>query len=211
VKSQAVIQAVIFDIGNVLIEWQPERFYDAAIGAAARREMFCEVDLHGINDVIDAGGPFRDTIYTAALRYPRWQAEIRMWHDNWLQMASPAIEGSVALMHALQARGVPVFALSNFGIDSFALAQRHYPFLSGFDRAYVSGHMGVIKPDPEIYRRLEADCGLAPEALLFTDDRADNIAAADLRGWKTHLFTGPAGWAQRLVAEGLLSPQEAGL
>ena len=69
--------------------------------------------------------------------------------------------------------------------------------------------MAVIKPDAEIYARVEADCGIAPGALLFADDRADNIAAAAARGWQTHLFTGPEGWAARLVAEGLLSTEEA--
>ena len=125
-KPQAVIEAVIFDIGNVLIEWQPERFYDATIGPEARRRMFAEVDLHAMNDVVDAGGPFRETIYKAAARHPEWEAAIRQWHDNWIEMASPRIEGSIALLRALRAKGVPVLALTNFGIDSFAYAQTQY-------------------------------------------------------------------------------------
>ena len=205
------IEAVIFDIGNVLIEWNPERFYDWAIGRAQREALFAEVDLHSMNDAIDAGGLFRETIYDWADRHPDWSAEIRMWHDNWIDMASPRIEGSIALLRALRLRGVPVFALTNFGIHSFAYAQTQYDFLSEFDRAYVSGQMGVIKPDPRIYELVEADCGLAPARLLFTDDRADNIAAAQARGWQTHSFQGWQGWAQRLVAEDLLTEKEAGL
>lgn len=204
-------QAVIFDIGNVLIEWRPERFYDAVIGEDARRRMFAEVDLHAMNDAVDAGGPFRETIYQTAARHPEWEAAIRMWHDNWIDMASPRIDHSVALLRALRARGVQVFALTNFGIDSFAYAQTQYDFLSEFDRAYVSGHMGVIKPDARIYRMVEDQCGLAPGALLFTDDRIDNIVAARARGWKTHHFTGPGAWARRLVDEELLTGAEAGL
>ena len=69
--------------------------------------------------------------------------------------------------------------------------------------------MGVIKPAPRIYEMLEQDCGVAPERLLFTDDRADNIQAAAARGWQTHQFEGPQGWADRLIAEGLLTLQEA--
>ena len=164
-----------------------------------------------MNDAIDAGGLFRETIYDWADRHPDWSAEIRMWHDNWIDMASPRIEGSIALLRALRLRGVPVFALTNFGIHSFAYAQTQYDFLSEFDRAYVSGQMGVIKPDPRIYELVEADCGLAPARLLFTDDRADNIAAAQARGWQTHPFQGWQGWAQRLVAEDLLTEKEAGL
>jgi 2-haloacid dehalogenase len=65
--------------------------------------------------------------------------------------------------------------------------------------------MGVTKPDPRIYEMVEEDSGIAPERLLFTDDRAENIAAARARGWQAHLFDGPAGWADRLVAEGLVT------
>lgn len=204
-----MIEAVVFDIGNVLIEWQPERFYDAAIGPEARCAMFAEVDLHGMNDAIDRGGDFQGTIYATAERYPHWRKEIRLWHTNWIDMASPAIPHSVRLLRALRAGGVPVFALTNFGIGSFAYARTQYDFLNEFDRAWVSGHMGVIKPDPRIYELAEADCGLAPAALLFADDRADNIAAAAARGWQVHHFTGPEGWAARLVAEGLLNAKEA--
>ncbi|RID93013.1 HAD family phosphatase [Gemmobacter lutimaris] len=204
-------QAVIFDIGNVLLEWNPERFYDWQIGRAQREALFAEVDLHAMNEAIDAGAPFRDTIYDLADRTPDWAEEIRMWHDNWLDMASPRIDGSVTLLRALRSRGVAVFALTNFGIGSFDYAKTRYDFLSEFDRAYVSGHLGVTKPDPRIYERVEADCGLPPGSLLFTDDREANIAVARARGWRCHLFEGWQGWARRLVAEGLLNEKEAGL
>jgi len=203
-------QAVIFDIGNVLIEWQPERFYDAEIGEARRRAMFSKVDLHGMNDEVDRGGNFTQVVLATAERYPEWRKEIRMWHDRWLEMAAPEIPHSVRLLRALRARGVPVFALTNFGVQTFDdIAAPHYPFLSEFDRAYVSGHMKTIKPEPRIYEMVEADCGIAPGALIFTDDRPDNIDMAASRGWQTHLFTGPQGWADRLVAAGLLTKEDA--
>ena len=84
-------------------------------------------------------------------------------------------------------------------------------FLNEFDRQYVSGRMGVIKPDPRIYAMVEADCGIAPQGLLFVDDKAENIAAAGERGWRTHQFESWQGWAARLVAEGLLTMEEAGI
>lgn len=202
-------QAVIFDIGNVLVGWQPEAFYDGVIGSQARARLFAEVDLHGMNDDIDRGALFRETIYDWADRYPAWRAEIRLWHDRWTDIASPLITHSIHLQRRLRANGVPVFALTNFGSHSFAFAEPLYPFLSDFDRRYISGHMGVIKPDPRIYQMVEEDCGLPAESLLFTDDRPDNIAAASARGWQTHHFTGPQGFAARLVAEGLLTQQEA--
>lgn len=202
-------QAVIFDIGNVLIEWQPERFFDATIGPAARQALFAEVDLHGMNDLIDTGAPWRDTVLTWADRYPAHREAIRLWHDRWLDIATPPIDHSIRLQRRLRAKGVPVFALSNFGVQTFALAEQHYDFLHDFDRRYISGHMKVIKPDAAIYAAVEQDCALPPEALLFTDDRIDNITAAADRGWQTHLFDGPAGFAARLVSAGLLTEDEA--
>ena len=198
------IAAVIFDIGNVLIEWNPERHYDARIGEERRRALFDALDLHGMNERVDRGETFRDVIAETAAAHPGWHDEIMLWHDEWLHMAQPAIDGSVAILRDLKARGVPVFALSNFGIQTFALAEPVYPFLGAFDRRYISGHMGVTKPAAEIYAEVEADCGLPADRLFFTDDRHDNIAAAAARGWQTHLFDGPAGLAARLRDEGVL-------
>jgi len=202
-------QAVIFDIGNVLIEWQPERYYDRVVGEERRRAMFATVDLHGMNERVDRGGDFRQVIYDTAAQYPEFGDEIRMWHDRWLALATPAIDHSVRLLHALRRTGIPVFTLTNFGIGSFALTETTFDFLQEFDRRYISGHMGVTKPTPEIYKMVEEDCAIPPERLLFTDDRAENIAAAATRGWQTHLFTGSQGWARRLIEAELLTEENA--
>ena len=205
------IQAVIFDIGRVLIEWQPERLYDSIIGEVARKELFAAVDLHKMNDAVDLGEPLLDTVTAHAKKHPEHAESIQIWHDRWIEMASPAIDWSVTLMTRLQDNGVPVLALSNFGIDTFAHAQSVYPFLKNFDQQYVSGHLGQVKPYNEIYASLEAKCGFAPDTLLFTDDRPENIETAMQRGWHGHVFTDPKGWAERLVFEHLLTPAQAGL
>lgn len=204
-------EAVIFDIGNVLTRWQPEAFYDRVIGIDRRQELFAAVDLHEMNLRVDAGALFRETIYATADQHPDWAVEIRWWYDRWIELASPRIEGSIALLRALRAKGVPVFSLTNFGSYSYEEARDKLDFLSEFDREYVSGRMGVVKPDPQIYAMVEADCGIAPERLLFADDKAENITAAARRGWRTHQFESWQGWAARLVAEGLLTETEAGL
>ncbi|MFS4581406.1 HAD family hydrolase [Phaeobacter sp. C3_T13_0] len=203
------IKAVVFDIGRVLIEWEPERFYDAKIGKSKREALFREVDLHGMNLGVDRGDDFKGAVYALADRHPEWADEIRHWHDSWLQMASPDIPHSVRLMRELRQNGVPVFALTNFGVGTFELAKITYPFFSEFDRAFVSGHLRTIKPEAEIYAHLEQETGIAPKQLLFTDDRPENIEAAAARGWQTHLFTHPQTWADRLVSEGLLTAEAA--
>lgn len=203
------IDAVILDIGRVLIDWQPEAFFDRAIGPARRRALFAQVDLWAMNDAVDRGADFAASIAALAGAHPDWATEIQLWHDHWIDMAQPAIPGSVHLLHALKTRGTPVYALTNFGITTFQIARAAYPFLDLFDRSFVSGHLGVMKPEPEIYAILEAETGHAPERLLFTDDRPENVDAAQARGWQAHLFTGPEGWAARLVQAGLLTTQEA--
>lgn len=203
------VEAVVFDIGNVLIEWNPERYYDAVIGEERRRAMFSAVDLHEMNDQVDRGALFKETIYAKSDEYPEYRDEIRMWFDQWIKMASPDIPHSVKLLRALRAKNIPVFALSNFGIGSFEYAETIYPFLGEFDRRYVSGYMQVVKPNHTIYQLVENDCGVAPSGLLFADDRQENIDAAIARGWQTHLFDVPQGFADRLQAEGLLSAHEA--
>lgn len=204
-------EAVIFDIGNVLTRWQPEAFYDRVIGEERRLALFRAVDLHGMNALVDDGALFCETIYGWADRHPDWGPEIRMWYDRWIELASPRIEGSIALLRALRAKGVPVFCLTNFGSYSYEEARDKLDFLGEFDREYVSGRLRVSKPDPRIYQVVEDDSGIAPDRLLFADDRADNITAAARRGWRTHQFESWQGWAARLVAEGLLTPKEAGL
>lgn len=203
------IEAVVFDIGNVLIEWNPERFYDRAIGAERRAQLFSEVPLNRMNDGVDRGEPFDAAVAATASAYTQWSEEIQMWQDHWIDMCSPAIDHSVRLMRGLRAGAVPVFALSNFGVQTFEIAKEHYPFLTEFDHRYISGHIGAVKPEPQIYELLETTCGVMPEHLLFIDDRHDNIAAARARGWHVHLFDGPDALAERLVAEGLLSEEDA--
>ena len=203
------VRAVIFDIGNVLVEWRPEPFYDSVIGPEARARLFAKVDLHGMNLGLDRGDPWKATVYALADRHPDWADAIRLWHDRWVEMVDPPIERSFRMLKALKARGMPVFALTNFGAESFLFAQARMEFLRHFDREYVSGRLGLLKPDPAIYAAVEADCGLPPESLFFTDDNPANTAAAAARGWQVHTFDGPQGLADRLVALGLLTEAQA--
>ena len=205
------IQAVILDIGNVLLGWQPEDFYDREIGSDRRVRLFSEVPLDEMNLRVDAGENFTDTIYGVAAEHPEWGDEIRMWHDRWLELAGPVMDHSVRLMRALRSKGVPVHALTNFGVDSFALACSHPPFgfLNEFDIPFVSGRMRMLKPNAEIYEAVEAKLGLPTESLFFTDDRPANVTAAAARGWQVHQFEGADGLAAALVGHGLLTEGEA--
>ena len=203
------VDLVVFDIGRVLLEWDPEGYYDKAMGHVARVRLFREVPLHEMNLRIDAGEPWHKTVEETALKHGRWNKDVLSWRDHWDKMAGPLIPESVSLMRALRSKGIPVWALTNFGRETFDYAQSLWPALTEFDGMVVSGHLGVVKPNPEIYAVLERDSGIAPERIFYTDDSAPNIRAAKARGWQTHLFDGPEGLATRLVAEGLLEEGDA--
>lgn len=204
-------EAVIFDIGNVLINWDPRLLYDQLLpDRAAQDELFAAADLEAMNEAVDLGAPFRETVYAQADKYPQYRDLIRPWHDRWIEMARPGIPHSWALLRALRAKGIPVFALSNFGIDSLSLAESAYPVLKEFDRRFISGHLGVIKPDARIYEIVEETTQLSGSQLFFIDDRPENIAAARRRDWQGHLFESPDSLARDLVNLHLLAEQEAG-
>jgi 2-haloacid dehalogenase len=202
-------QVVVYDIGNVLIGWQPEQAYDRMIGVSRREALFASVDLHAMNDRVDLGENFHNVLTQTIAAHPEFGTELEIWRDRWIDLTGPVIDHSLRLLRQLRAKGVLVLALSNFGVEAFEWAEARYPFLREFDQRFISGHLQLSKPDSAIYQALEAECGVAPDRLLFTDDRADNIAAARARGWQVHLFDGAAGWAQCLVDEGLLSEEEA--
>lgn len=203
------VRAVVFDIGNVLIRWDPEGFFDRMIGVERREAFFAAVPVHAMTDRIDLGEGFGSVIDGVARDYPDWADELAIWQDRWLEMASPAIDHSVRLLRALRRAGVPVFALSNFGVETLEIADREYPFLQEFDHRFMSGDLKMSKPDKAIYEVLEQNCGVAPSELLFTDDRVENTDVAATRGWQTHVFEDPQAWADRLVAEGLLTKEAA--
>ncbi|WP_118138301.1 HAD family hydrolase [Oceanicella sp. SM1341] len=204
-------RAVVFDIGNVLVNWDPDRVYSQLLpDPAERRAFFARTGVEEMNLDVDRGAPFREHIYAHAERHPEDGELIRAWHDRWPEMFQPAIEGSVSLLRLLRLKGVPVHALSNFGAGSFDLACTLYPVLLEFDIPVISGRERAIKPEPRIYEILEERTGLAGADIFFTDDRTDNIAAARKRGWQGHLFRNPDALALQLVELGLIAPHELG-
>ncbi|NNE80959.1 MAG: HAD-IA family hydrolase [Silicimonas sp.] len=198
------MKAVVWDIGNVFALWEPEAHYDRLIGPDRRARLFAEANLHEMNEAIDLGTHSRDAAYSHAEKFPEWRAEIRRWHDDWTRMFSTPVPGTSDLMLELNATGARSVALSNFGANTLAAAKEYIPALNTFAQEFVSAHLGVVKPYPAIYAALEDGTGLSGEALIFTDDRAENIEVAAERGWKTHLFQGAGDWRDRLVAEGML-------
>lgn len=202
------VRCVLYDIGNVLLDWRPEAFLDRYVGAERRAAFFDAVPMMEVNLRIDAGAPFRENLDALVAEHPDWTEELTLWRDRFIETLGPVQDHSVRLLRALRRAGVPVHALSNFGEETFEMAEREFPFLEEFDQRFISARMGVIKPDPAIYAAVEDALG-GPDGLLFVDDRPENIDAAIARGWQGHLFEGAKGWAVRLVSEGLLGEEAA--
>ena len=199
-----MVRAVVWDIGNIFARWEPEAHYDRLIGRERRERLFAETALHRMNEAIDLGTSSREAAYAHAELHPDWSDEIRRWSDDWDETFRTAVPGTAEVFREVKAAGVPCVSLSNFGPDTMERAKALHPVLREFDREFVSAHLGVAKPDPAIYEALEVGIGLSGAELIFTDDKPENLAAAEARGWKTHLFTEADGWRARLVAEGVL-------
>lgn len=197
--------AMVFDVGRVLIGWDPEKLYEQIIPDVFERRRFLgSVATAEWNVAFDAGRPIKAGVAADAAANPEHADHISAWWERWPEMVGPPIDGSVACLRALKDAGVPVYGLTNFADETFTMAQKIFPFLNEFDECVVSGREYCVKPDPRIYALLEARTGCAPADLFFADDSPANIRAARQRGWTAHLFEGAAGLVAALEAEGLL-------
>ncbi|HHK74201.1 MAG TPA: HAD family phosphatase [Rhizobiales bacterium] len=184
------IEAVVFDIGNVLISWDPCNLYRKMGFADSRtRQILEETALLEVNHrQLDAGAPYRESLEELASQYPQHRDFILAFDTRWTEMLDGAIAPSVAALAKLKAEGVPVYGLSNFSLEKFELARRIFPFLESFDELVISGAIKMVKPDREIFDYLIARCRLDPARSLFIDDNQENISAARELGFDAILF-----------------------
>ncbi len=197
-------KAVVFDVGNVLLDWNPAYLYEKLIPDAEERTWFLtHVVTLGWHLAQDRGRSCKDGIAELTKRFPGSAQLIAAFYERWLETIRGPIEGTVAVMEALRDEGVPVHAITNFSAELWPLTARAYPFLGHFGEAVVSGEVGFIKPDPRIFDVLVARTGLAPDAMVFIDDNADNVDAACQLGFNAMRFTTPEALASDLEALGL--------
>lgn len=199
-----MVEAVVWDIGNIFAYWEPEAYYDRLIGRERREAFFAETRVHEMNVALDLGADARETVAAHAEKHPAWADELRRWFDDWPETFRRAVPGTVEVFDEAAASGVIMASLTNFGGETLEMAREIHPVLRRFDREFVSAELGVVKPDAAIYEAVERGLGLSGEALIFTDDKPENVAAAAERGWKTHLFEGADGWRARLAREGVI-------
>lgn len=183
---------IVFDVGNVLIEWDPRHLYRRLFeGDEAKMGAFMsEVVTGAWNVEQDRGRSFADGIALLVGQFPEWEAEIKAFDTCWHEMVPGPIQVNVDLLAAVKRAGVPTYAITNFSREKWAECIVRFPFLQTFDGAIVSAHEGVIKPDPVIYQRLAERHALDLSACVFVDDSAKNIAAASSLGMATIHYAG---------------------
>ena len=173
------IDAVVFDLGGVMIDWNPRRLYRKLFRDEAAMERFLtEVCTLEWNASMDAGRPFADAIAELSAAHPDHAEMIGYWHTRWVEMVGDALEGTVEIMRELRQAGLRTFALSNWSAETFPLTRARFPFLDELDGAIISGEVGLAKPDPAIFHELTARYGLSPEATVYIDDWDRNVAVA---------------------------------
>jgi len=199
------VRAVLFDLGGVLVDWNPRHLYCRLFTDEEAMESFlATVCTQAWNEQQDAGRPFCEGVELLVARHPQHADEIRAYDARWGEMLKGAVEESVAILGELRARGVPLFALTNWSAEKFPLARARFAFLEWFDGILVSGEERLKKPDPRIYRLAVERFELEPAETLYVDDAEANIAAAALLGFKTHRFVEPPALRNLLVSCGLL-------
>lgn len=185
-----MVSAVVFDIGRVLVQWRMAALYERLIADPSRREWFLrEVVTEAWHAQHDAGVPLAQMIAERTAEYPDCAGLIAAYADHWLETVPGPVPGTHELVQALAGRRVPLYAITNFGADTWAMFRPTFPILDHMRDIVVSGHERLIKPGAEIYHLAARRFGHAPGRMLFIDDSRPNVDAAEALGWQVHHFT----------------------
>jgi 2-haloacid dehalogenase len=194
----------VFDIGGVLIDWDPRALFRKFIVDEAELESFIATVCPGDWTLEQDGArSFNEGLLERVARFPEHADLIRAFDERWIETVPGPIHGTLSILEELWAAKVPTYAITNFSREKFTVLTEHYSFLDRFDGLVVSAHERPLKPDPRIYRCLCERYGLAARDCLFIDDRPENVAGACAIGMQGHVFSNPAALARALRAAGV--------
>lgn len=203
--SDPKIEAVVFDVGRVLYHWDLRHLFRKLIADEAELEAFVtQVVTPEWHYQHDEGRPLAEMVAERSAEFPHYAALIEAYAARFNETIPGPVPGSLELVERLDAAGVPLFAITNFGAEFWALFRPTAPVFDRFGDIVVSGVEKLTKPDPAIYALAARRFGHDPAAMLFIDDNAANVAAARGCGWHAHHFHDAAGLEADLVARGLL-------
>ncbi|MCU0806003.1 MAG: HAD family phosphatase [Burkholderiales bacterium] len=200
------MNTVLFDIGRVLLDWDPRYYYERHFPDDEPGLAHFLTHVVGTDWIreVDAGKPIDVAIEERSREFPEHAERVRAWKAGWPEMLRGEIAGTVALLDELRVRGRRIAALSNFSAETWPWATERFPFLEWFEGVVISGEVGVAKPDPAIYRIAIERLALAPAQTLFVDDMPANVEAARACGIEAVVFEGPEKLRETLEARGLL-------
>jgi 2-haloacid dehalogenase len=200
-------RAVIFDIGGVLLNWNPHHVYLKRFGGDAQAvdAFLNEIGFYEWNTAMDQNLTFAEGVAELSARFPQYSELIRAWDDHWEEAISGQIQASVDILYALKQAGVPVYALSNWSEEKYKLTRPRFPFFNWFDGLVISGQIGILKPDPRIYAYLIEKIQLPAKNCVFIDDTAVNVEGARQAGLDAIHFQSPGQLKKDLLQRGLLS------
>jgi 2-haloacid dehalogenase len=190
---------IVFDLGGVLMDWDPYYLYRKILGddRQAVDRFLKTVDFFRWNEENDRGRSFAEGTAELIARFPEYRDLIRAYDERYLESLGGAIQPVVDILRALKDAGYPLYGLSNWPAEKFALVRPQYPFFAWFDDLVISGEVRMLKPDKAIFNLLLQRAGRPAGECLFIDDHASNIRAARELGFQTILFQSP----QQLEAE----------
>lgn len=198
-------RAVLFDLGGVLIEWDPRYVYRPLFADEEKMEWFledvCDAEW---NRSIDAGRPFLEAVQARQAERPDYAELIGLWYSRWAEMLRGDFPDSVMILAELQAQDTRLYALTNWYKETFPIAKQRFGFLDWFEDIVVSGVEGLAKPDPAFFRLAMDRCGLVPEETLFVDDVRANVDSALSLGFDAICFTGADPLRRALEERGYL-------
>jgi 2-haloacid dehalogenase len=198
------INTVVFDLGGVLIDWNPRHLYRKIFTKEEEMERFLtEICTYDWNQVQDGGKLFSEATAELTAKYPEHTAHIALYYDRWKEMLGGEIKETVDLFNELKSSGIPLYALTNWSHEAFPWAYEMYDFMKQFDGIVVSGFEKVMKPDPEIYRRLTERYGINPAESVYIDDNRSNVDAAAKLGFHAIHFTSAGQLRSELKLLGL--------
>ncbi len=202
--TTSTIDSVIFDLGNVLIPFNPRWLFRKMLpDEVSIDRFFKETGFDAWNLEMDAGRSFADGIAAHSQLFPHHRVLFEAFFERWPETVGEPITESVDLLQTLQREGIRTYALTNFSAETFPLAVARFPFLSDFDGTVVSGDEGVVKPDPAIYQLLMQRYAITPARAVFIDDKLENVEAARHLGLQGIHFTEPTAARIALRALGL--------
>lgn len=200
------IKNIIFDYGNVLVQWDPRAIYRRYFpdDPQGMETFFDEVRFLEWNALQDQGRTFREGVADLSRQFPHRAGLIQAYHDHWKDSLGDPLTGTVEILHELKSAGYPLYGLSNWSAETFPYARERYDFFDLFDDMVVSGYVGLVKPDPKIFELLLKKIGAPAQDCLFIDDSFPNIQQASRLGFAVIHFISSGQLRDELTRQGIL-------